>query len=182
MRELSLNILDITENSLKAGSTLTEVTVAVNDGVVSISIKDNGCGMDKDFLKRVTDPFTTTRTTRKVGMGIPLFKMAAEMCGGTFTIESEKNVGTVVTATFPVNSIDRPPLGNIADTIVSVVGNLCGTDLIFNFSVDGDAFTLDTRDVRKELDGIPIDSPEILVFLRDMINENVKTHYRGVIL
>ena len=93
MRELALNILDIAENSVKAGATLIRVTVRAEDGMLTIEIADDGCGMDAEFLKRVTDPFTTTRTTRKVGMGIPLFKMAAEMAGGEFSIRSEKGVG-----------------------------------------------------------------------------------------
>lgn len=88
MRELALNILDIAENSVKAGATLIRVTVRAEDGMLTIEIADDGCGMDAEFLKRVTDPFTTTRTTRKVGMGIPLFKMAAEMAGGEFSIRS----------------------------------------------------------------------------------------------
>ena len=109
MRELALNILDIAENSVKAGASLVRVLVEAKDGRLTIEISDNGCGMDAEFVKRVTDPFTTTRTTRKVGMGIPLFKMAAEMADGTFSITSEKGVGTTVTATFVLDHIDRAP-------------------------------------------------------------------------
>lgn len=182
MRELSLNILDIAENSFKAKASLVEISVIQEENLLTIKIKDNGCGMDKDFLQRVVDPFTTTRTTRKVGMGIPLLKMVAEMSGGGFSVESEKGVGTVVTATFLVDSVDRPPLGDIAETIVSMIGNLDGAELIFYYKAFGSSFTLDTREVKKELEDIPINTPEILIFLREMINENIKTNYRGVSL
>lgn len=182
MRELSLNILDIAENSLKANASLISIDVLADESILTIKIEDNGCGMDGDFLSRVEDPFTTTRTTRKVGMGIPLMKMISEMSGGSFKVESEKGKGTVVTATFQVDHVDRPPLGDISQTIISLVGNLNDCDLIFNFNAFDTQFTLDTRDVRKELDGIPLDEPQILIFLRDLINENIKTNFRGVSL
>ncbi len=182
MRELSLNILDIAENSLKANASLISIDVLADESILTIKIEDNGCGMDGDFLSRVEDPFTTTRTTRKVGMGIPLMKMISEMSGGAFKVESEKGKGTVVTATFQVDHVDRPPLGDISQTIISLVGNLNDCDLIFNFNAFDTQFTLDTRDVRKELDGIPLDEPQILIFLRDLINENIKTNFRGVSL
>ncbi len=182
MRELSLNVLDIAENSFKAKAKTVEVSIVQKENILTISIKDDGCGMDEDFLKKVVDPFTTTRTTRKVGMGIPLFKMVAEQSGGEFKITSEKGVGTTVTATFMIDHVDRPPLGDIADTVVSMIGNLGEAELVFYFEAFGTSFTLDTKEVKKELEGIPINTPEILVFLRDMINENIKTNFRGVSL
>lgn len=182
MRELSLNILDIAENSFKAKASLVEISILQEENMLSIIIKDNGCGMDEEFLSRVTDPFTTTRTTRKVGMGIPLFKMAAEQSGGSFNITSKVGVGTTVTATFEIDNVDRPPLGDIADTIVSIIGNLGDCDLIFRYKAFETDFTLDTKEVRRELENLPINTPEILVFLRDMIKENVKTYFRGVSL
>ncbi len=182
MRELSLNILDIAENSFKAQAKLVEVSVILKENILTITVKDDGVGMDEDFLKNVTDPYSTTRTTRKVGMGIPLFKMAAEQSGGDFSITSRKGEGTTVTATFTVDNIDRPPLGDIAETITSMVGNLDESDLVFNYCAFDTDFTLDTREVKKELDGIPLNTPEILVFLREMIKENIKTNFRGVSL
>ncbi len=182
MRELSLNVLDIAENSFKAKAKTVEVSIVQKENILTIRIKDDGCGMDEDFLKRVVDPFTTTRTTRKVGMGIPLFKMVAEQSGGEFKITSKKGVGTTVTATFLIDHVDRPPLGDIADTIVSMIGNLGEAELVFYFKAFGTSFTLDTKEVKKELENIPINTPEILVFLRDMINENIKTNFRGVSL
>ena len=102
MKELSLNILDIAENSVKAKATLTEILIDENENVLTITIRDNGCGMKEDFLRNVSDPFTTTRTTRKVGLGIPLFKLAAENTGGSFYITSEVGKGTTIYMTVNV--------------------------------------------------------------------------------
>ncbi len=183
LRELSLNILDITENSLKAGAENVRISVSAEGNVLTIVIGDDGCGMDEEFLASVTDPFTTTRTTRKVGMGIPLLKMAAEMSGGEFTIKSAPGVGTTVTSSFMIDNIDRPPLGNIAETIASLVGNIEDeTNIVFEYAAFGKSFKLDTSEVRKELDGVPLNEPEVLIFLRDLINENIITENGGVSL
>lgn len=173
MREIALNILDIAENSVKANSKLVEIDVVAADDLLTVSIVDDGTGMDKEFLARVTDPFTTTRTTRKVGMGIPLFKMASEMAGGQFEISSEKGVGTSVKATFQINHIDRAPLGDVADTMVTLLSSEKDTDFRLHIAVDNNTFDFDTRELKAELGGIPVDTPEILVFVRDMIKDNI---------
>ena len=111
MKELSLNVLDIVLNSVKAEASLVTIEILERE-MLEITIADNGCGMAPEFLARVIDPFTTTRTTRKVGLGIPLFKLAAEMAGGTFRIESEEGVGTTVCATFDPRNIDCPTWGH----------------------------------------------------------------------
>ena len=115
MRELSLNVLDIAQNSIAAGASLTEITVEEDTAAdrVVIIVKDDGRGMTPEQVRRVSDPFYTTRTTRKVGMGIPLFRMAAEMAGGGLTIDSTPGVGTTVTASFVRSHIDRMPLGDM---------------------------------------------------------------------
>lgn len=173
MREIALNILDIAENSVKANAKLVEIDVVAADDLLTVSIVDDGTGMDKKFLARVTDPFTTTRTTRKVGMGIPLFKMASEMAGGQFEISSEKGVGTSVKATFQINHIDRAPLGDVADTMVTLLSSEKDTDFRLHIAVDNNTFDFDTRELKAELGGIPVDTPEILVFVRDMIKDNI---------
>lgn len=180
MRELSLNILDIAENSVKAGAKNIIIAVEAKDNVLSISIKDDGCGMDADFLKRVVDPYTTTRTTRKVGMGIPLIKMEAEMSGGEFSIKSEKGVGTEVITTFAIDNIDRPPLGDIADTLTALITCIKSERIVFEYKAFGTEFRLDTEEVKRELDGVPLTEPDVLVFLREMIKENVVTNFGGV--
>ena len=174
MRELALNILDITENSVKAGAKLVNINIIAEGNLLTIQILDDGCGMDKEFLEKVTDPFTTTRTTRKVGMGLPLFKMAAEMAGGTFKISSEIGKGTDVVATFNIDNIDREPLGNIADTMVTLLSDEIPTEFVLMVSVDKNQFNLDTRELKEQLNGIPISEPQVLMFVREMINENIK--------
>ena len=182
MRELSLNILDVTENSLRAGATLVTIDVDVTEQTITIRIADNGCGMSADFLARVTDPFTTTRTTRKVGMGLPLIKMEAEMSGGTFDITSTPDVGTTVTTTFDAQHIDRPPMGNLAESIVALLPDLGNTRLIFSYRAFGQNFTLDTDEVKQQLDGVPLSTPEVLVFLKEMTEENITTINGGIVL
>lgn len=182
MRELSLNILDVTENSLRAGATLVTIDVDVTEQTITIRIADNGCGMSADFLARVTDPFTTTRTKRKVGMGLPLIKMEAEMSGGTFDITSTPDVGTTVTTTFDTQHIDRPPIGNLAESIVALLPDLGDTRLIFSYRAFGQNFTLDTDEVKQQLDGVPLSTPEVLVFLKEMTEENITTINGGIVL
>ncbi len=180
MREIALNILDIAENSVKAKASLIEITVTAADNILTVTITDNGKGMSKDFLEKVTDPFTTTRTTRKVGMGIPLFKDAAEMTGGSFEIESELGRGTRVTARFVIDSIDRAPLGDISDTAVTLLGP--DIDFVWVYTVNGRSFTFDTREIKAELGDIPIDSPEIISFLRNLLKENIDSINGGTVL
>ena len=118
MRELALHILDIAENSISAGASQVEISVVRNtrENQLVISVRDNGNGMDEEMLARVINPFVTSRTTRKVGLGIPMFNQAAEACNGGLTVDSQPGKGTEITATFQNNHIDRMPLGNLADT------------------------------------------------------------------
>lgn len=182
MKEISLNVLDLAENSLRAKATKVEIDISVEGNLLCLTIADNGCGMDEAFVKRVTDPFATTRTTRNVGLGIPLAKMEAEMSGGSFSVQSKKGVGTTVTATFAVDHIDRPPLGNLGDTIVALIPDLGDTELIFRYKAFGEEFVLDTNEIRQQLQDVPMDSPEVLVFLRQLVQENITTINGGIIL
>lgn len=182
MRELSLNILDICENSLRAKATEVRVDVDVSQQTIAISVVDNGCGMTAEFLAKVTDPFTTTRTTRKVGLGLPLIKMEAEMSGGTFDITSAVGKGTTVTTTFLRDHIDRPPMGNLGETITALMPDLGNTRLIFSYRANGQEFVLDTDEVKAQLQGVPIDAPEVLVFLRELTNDNITTINGGIVL
>lgn len=174
MRELALNILDIAENSVKAGASLVCIDVSAKDNLLTISVSDDGCGMDKEFLQRVTDPFTTTRTTRKVGMGIPLFKMAAEMTGGEFEIRSQKGVGTVTKASFVIDSVDRAPLGDLGETMATLLNDEIPTEFLLTVSVGDNQFVFDTRELKAELDGISVCEPQVVLFVKDMIKENIK--------
>lgn len=173
MRELALNILDIVENSVKANATLIEIDVSAKDNLLTVSVKDNGKGMSEEFLSKVTDPYTTTRTTRKVGLGLPLLKMEAEMCGGRFSISSKLGVGTVVTTDFQIDHIDRPPLGDLGETMSTLLSGEDSVDYVLTYSVNDVGFTLDTRELKAELDGVPISEPEVLLFVKNYIRENI---------
>lgn len=172
MRELSLNILDIVENSVKAEAKIVYIDVIAKDNVLTISIKDDGKGMSEEFLSRVTDPYTTTRTTRKVGMGLPFLKMEAEMAGGTFDIRSKLGEGTVVTTTFTIDHIDRPPLGDLGETMSTLISNGDEVDYVLHFVFKDTDFVFDTRELKAQLDGVPMDEAEVLLFIKNYIREN----------
>ncbi|MEG1942613.1 MAG: ATP-binding protein, partial [Angelakisella sp.] len=174
MQELSLNVLDVAQNSVKAGAPLITITVEEDTAAdrMTITIGDNGCGMTEEQVQRVIDPFYTTRTTRKVGLGVPFFKMAAEICGGSFTLESHVGQGTTVTAVFVRSSIDRMPLGDMAATMTALIGGNPSIDFVYTRRIDGRELTADTREFREVLAGVPLDTPEVLAFITEYINEN----------
>lgn len=174
MQEISLNILDVAENSVKAKASLIEISVDEDIGAnrLTVVIKDNGCGMSSETVKAVTNPFYTTRTTRKVGLGVPFFKMAAEMTGGRFDIQSKEGEGTLVTAEFVYDNIDRMPLGDIAGTVTSLVQCNDTIDFVYSHSYCGSSFVMDTREFREILGDVPFSTPEIALFIRDYLTEN----------
>ena len=182
MKELSLNILDITENSVKAKATLVEILLTETNEMLTITIKDNGTGMTDDVLERVTNPFYTTRTTRKVGMGIPLFKFAAEQTGGRLEIESRHcerypdNHGTTLKASFCKSHIDFTPLGDIVSTVATLIQGHPDIDFCFEHETDGKRVALDTRELRAVLDGVPLDTFEVLIWIR----ENLEEQYNSI--
>ena len=177
MKELSLNILDITENSVKAGASLTEITLTENDETLLICIKDDGCGMSEETVKAVIDPFYTTRTTRKVGLGIPLLKLASEQTGGHIKIESQvadenNNAhGTKVEALFYKKHLDFTPLGDIISTLTTLIQGHPDTDFLFIHKKKGGEIRLDTRDLRAVLEDVPLNSFEVIVGIKDTLQE-----------
>jgi len=172
--EISLNILDIAQNSIKAKASLIEI-ILDNDtsNALSITIRDNGCGMTGDMIHQVIDPFYTTRTTRKVGLGIPFFRSAALMTGGTFTIDSVPSSGTTITAVFHTDHIDCMPLGDITNTILILITMNEAIDFIYTYSTNHKSFTLDTRQLRQILGNIPFSTPEIKEFILSYLNEHM---------
>ena len=174
MQELSLNVLDIAQNSIRANASLVTITVSEDTPkrLLSISIEDDGCGMTEEQIKNVMDPFYTTRTTRKVGLGVPFFKMSAEATGGTFSIESEVGKGTRTTATYHTDHFDMLPLGDINATILSLISVNPQLDFLYRRKIDGKSFELDTREIRVILEGVPLNSPEVLTFLKEYLAEN----------
>lgn len=176
MRDLSMHVLDIAQNSIKAGATLVQILFSIDEkGMLTFTVKDDGCGMSSDFLVRVTDPFTTSRTTRKVGLGIPMLKHSAEACGGSFHIESEVGVGTVITAVFNRKNIDCLPMGGICDTLLTLV-MLCPEhpDFLYEASSPEGKASFDTREVRTALGGLPLNEPDIVAWMKESIEEEFK--------
>lgn len=175
MKELSLNILDIAENSVSANASLIDILVkeSILNDTMSISITDNGKGMSEEFVKTVTDPFSTTRTTRKVGMGISLLKLVAEQSAGEFSIESQLGKGTVVTATFKRSHIDRPPLGNIGQTISTLVSCNLGVDFSYTHVFNDNEFSFSTKEITKIIPDVPLNTPDIVIWMQDYINEGI---------
>ena len=172
MQEISLNILDVAQNSISAKASLVSILVDTVDKMMTVTIEDNGCGMTAEQVKSVTDPFYTTRKTRSVGLGVPLFKMAAEMSGGEFEIKSEVGKGTVVKAVFDTSSVDCMPLGDINATISSLIQLNPDIDFRYRRSIDSKEFELDTRQLREVLLDVPLNAPEVTVFIADYLKEN----------
>ena len=180
MRELSLNILDVAQNSITAGASL--ITIEVNENTVDhtllIGIYDNGKGMSEEQVRSVIDPFFTTRTTRKVGMGIPLFKMSAEQTGGSLEIKSRLGVGTEVKAYFKTDSVDFTPLGDVASTIQMLITMNTDRDFVYKHIVDEKEFVCDTREIKAILGDVPLDSYEISQWILEFIKENTEVLYK----
>lgn len=174
MEELSLHILDIVQNSIAAGARLITVEIA-EDGAkdaLAITICDDGCGMSAEMLATATDPFVTGRKTRRVGLGLPLFKLAAEMTGGGLEIISREGEGTCVQAVFGLSHIDRKPLGDIAATMRQLITANGNIDFVYRHSVGERSYTLDTRELRKISDGLPLSNAEAALWLESFIREN----------
>lgn len=183
MRELSLNILDVAQNSISAGAELIEITLEENskENSLTIEIKDDGCGMSEETLKQVKDPFYTTRTTRKVGMGIPLFKMAAEMTGGSLEIKSKLGKGTTITAVFKTSSVDFTPLGDMDSTIISLVTMNTKIDFLYTIKVDDKEFVLSTKQLKGILGDVSLNEPDVVMWLKDYLKEQTQNIRGGVV-
>jgi hypothetical protein len=174
MEDLSLHILDIVENSTMAGATLIEIVINENreKGLLEIIIRDNGPGMNKEMVDKVTDPFVTTRTTRRVGLGLSFFKQSAEEAGGHFDIQSEQGRGTEVKASFQTGHIDRKPLGDIGSTMISLILGNPEIDFVYESNLDGNEIEFDTREIREELGGsITITDPAVLDLIKGLFEE-----------
>ena len=181
MQEISLNILDIAQNSIRADATLIEIDIAENiaDDSFVFSIKDNGCGMSEEMVKNVTDPFVTTRTTRKIGLGIPLLRSMAQAAGGDLKIESRLGEGTVVTATFSHSHIDRQPLGDIASVISSLISMNPDIDFVYTHIYNESDFSLDTRELRSVLGEVSFSEPSVALWISEYVNEGLTEIYGG---
>jgi hypothetical protein len=175
MRELSLHLLDIAENSVAAGAQDVCITVRLNQHSdrLYLAVQDNGKGMDAATVASVTDPFVTSRTTRKVGLGLPLLKEAAEMCNGYLKISSEVGKGTLVEIEFQESHIDRMPLGDLASTLITLLISSPEIHWTFRFTADEQEFFFDDADLKNELQGISLSEPAILAYIRETIREGL---------
>ncbi|MCG8538915.1 MAG: ATP-binding protein [Clostridia bacterium] len=176
MKELSMHILDIVQNSIVAGASLIKITIKeeFREDTFVITIEDNGKGMGEEELARVTNPFFTSRKTRKVGLGVPMFKASAEACDGEFKIRSEKGVGTYVEAKFKHSHIDRPPLGNMPDTIVVLIVSDINIDFIYEHVKNSKEYILNTKKIKEVIDEVPINSSEVLDWIKNNVIEGLK--------
>ncbi|MCB6200808.1 sensor histidine kinase [Extibacter muris] len=174
MTEISLNVLDVAENSIRAGADYItiEVLISTEADTLTVVIDDNGCGMDEEQVKRVTDPFYTTRTTRKVGLGIPFFKQAAESTGGRFGITSGKGIGTRVEAVFGLSHIDRMPLGDINTTMHTLIVFNEPVDFHYRYAYDEKEFVLDTKEMKEILGGVSFKDAEVSGFIKEYLDAN----------
>lgn len=181
MRELADNIMDIAQNSISAGASLTEVHVRVShpDDRITFVFKDDGCGMSEEMVQTVMEPFTTSRKTRKVGLGLPLLKQTAEMTGGEISITSAVGVGTEVTASFGLAHIDRPPMGDVAGAWFSLVVMNPETDFLFTYDYDGQAFTFDTRVIRETVAPIPLNQMEVSAWIKECLTTEINELHGG---
>lgn len=181
MKELSLNILDISENSVKANATRIEIALTETAQQLTITITDNGCGMKSDFLAAVTDPFTTTRTTRKVGLGIPLFKLAAEQTGGKLTVTSRHmdeypdDHGTVIRAVFNKDHIDFTPLGDIISTLTVLIQGSPDIRWIYSHKTEKGEIGLDTDELKAVLGDVPLNNIDVICWIKEYLKEQYES-------
>lgn len=174
MEDLSLHILDIAENSIRADAKTIEIIITkdAEHDLLRIKVKDDGRGMDAGTLAKVRDPFFTTKH-KKTGLGIPLLSQAAEQAGGKLTIDSAPDTGTRVSVTFKWGHVDRPVIGSMADTILTLIAGHPDREYLYEEREGERSFRFDTREIKAELDGVPITEPAVLTAIRDMLKENI---------
>jgi len=182
MKEISLHLLDIVQNSVKAGATHVDIRFHLGaDGILEMGVKDDGCGMSPDFLARVRSPFTTTRTTRKVGLGIPLLMQNAMQSGGRVDIESEEGVGTEIVAYFVTGSIDCLPLGDLPSTMASIImGSPDNPEFSLRCSSPGGEMSFSTEEIRPLLEGVSLAEPSVVQWIRESLDEEIQPILGGI--
>jgi anti-sigma regulatory factor (Ser/Thr protein kinase) len=176
MLELSLHILDITENAVRAQAQTVRITLTEEPAMdrFMLEIRDDGKGMSADELKRALDPFYTTKKVRRVGLGLPMLAQAAENAGGCLEIESKPGEGTTVTVTFQLNHIDRQPLGDVPSTLVTLIMGNPDIHFVYRHQRGQDVYILDTDDIKTEIEDVPINHIEVLKFIKQDVAEGLK--------
>ncbi len=168
-----MNILDIAQNSIRANASLIEISIAKYPSTdqMIITVKDDGHGMTQEQVQAVENPFFTTRTTRPVGLGVPFFKLSAEMTGGTFSIDSTVDVGTTVIATYGLSHIDLMPVGDMTETMVSLIALNPTIDFTYTYQIEEQSLCLDTRELRQVLEGVSLDTYDVQCWIREYLKE-----------
>jgi hypothetical protein len=175
MQDLSLHILDVAENGVRAGASIIGIAISEESETdrLNIEIEDNGRGMEPEFLAKVLDPFVTTRTTRRVGLGLSLLQQSAQEADGDLAIESAPGQGTWVHVAMSLGHIDRKPLGDMAETMITLIQGNPDVDFVYRHTRDGKEYVLDTREIRAELEEIPLNNPEVVHLIRDNLREGL---------
>ncbi len=173
MKELSLHIMDIVENSIRGNAEMIRLTINENikDNDLSIVVEDDGNGIPDALIQTITDPFVTSRTERRVGMGLSLFKASAERCSGHFSITSKEEVGTTVSVSYVYDHIDRAPLGDMAMTLSTLIAGYPDINLYYSHSINGNEFTFSTDETKEALGGVPLNEPQVLAYLKGAIRD-----------
>ena len=175
MRELSLHLLDIAENSIAAGA--RNITIEIDEStktdLLKLIVQDDGCGMSEEMVKKVIDPFITSRTTRKVGLGIPLLKEAAEACNGSFNLTSDVGKGTIMEVSFQRSHIDRMPLGDVASTFLNLLVSNPVVHWDFIYKKDKAVFELDDKEIKSTLGDVSLTEPDVLAIIREMFESGI---------
>jgi len=179
MKEISLHILDIIENSISAKATIIKLRIFedIKNNLLTVMIEDNGKGMSKEMLSIVLDPFVTSRTTRRVGLGLSLTKQAANQCDGDLVIDSKENEGTNVLITFQYDHIDRAPIGNMADTIVSMIIANENIDYEYIHKLNDKEFIFSTKEIKESLAGVSITEVDIIAWVKEFVEEGIENLY-----
>jgi len=174
--ELALHILDIAENSIRAGAKRVRILIREDENrdLFLIRITDNGRGMSPEEQQKALDPFYTTKKVRRIGMGLPLLSDAAERTGGRMILKSRPGVGTAVSAEFGHSHIDRQPMGDIVSALIAIIVGNPGIDIIYRHEVQGRAYLLDTRNIKEALEDVPLNHPDVIAFLREHITEGLR--------
>ena len=175
MQDLAMHILDLGQNSIRANASVIHLDLWIDDAkdTITFRLEDNGCGMDEEMQQRVLDPFFSTRTTRKIGLGIPLIKELAELCNGTFQLKSTVNVGTTLEITLQKSCWDTPPLGDVGEAIMMLIQADGCIEYEFHYR-HHEEFIMKTTEIKEILGDVNIQEPEILIWLKEYINENMK--------
>ena len=173
MNTLTFHITDIASNSVRAGATRISLEITIHEDHTTVRITDNGCGMDAEKVSRITNPFYTTRTTRKVGLGIPFLIQNAEQTGGHVSITSEPGKGTAVTACFITSNIDCPPMGDLPGTVAMLISGNPGINVCFSYRKEELFFEISSEDLRSVFEDIPLSYPKVILAIREMIAANL---------